>query len=553
MSPCGASDAVMGARSLRTEMGAPPVPCRRGSTMTGSHAAGAAVGAQYRQRSLRGAIQGDANGDHASQSHPRKSSSTGTAGRSPRTRRQTTSSSCTSPSFNAVREFYVNINGELFYSGGVTPDYLRSNAVFNTVPLPSYPRYNVSINSTANSTLPPFINANISTTNFGTDSQDVSAITAIKAKYRVQNELEWRPMCPEDSCVGWVDLQLCDIQSAKNHRRAQILARIHHKNLVSMIGYSRDGQHMALVYEYMSGGTLHEQIAGMSHESLKAGNSGNRRCLTWRQRLRIAHESAQGLEYLHKGCNPPLIHRDVKATNILLNEKLGAKIADFGLSKSFNHDTSAQSTNSLVVVGTLGYVDPEYCRPRKPTAKSDVYSFGVVLLELVTGRPVILDDPEPTNIIDWARRRLARGNIEGVVDARIQGHGNYDVNSVWKAPDIALKCTAQESTQRPTMTEVVAQLLECLQLEEGHHAGGDDAATGSFYTGTSRDPSSAADGQSVDTSQSSTAFEMEQNLRRVPRMDDTSGPVARWRYALAVFNAVSLQRKQRRVYTVLVC
>ena len=73
---------------------------------------------------------------------------------------------------NAVREFYVNINGELFYSGGVTPDYLRSNAVFNTVPLPSYPRYNVSINSTANSTLPPFINANISTTNFGTDSQD---------------------------------------------------------------------------------------------------------------------------------------------------------------------------------------------------------------------------------------------------------------------------------------------------------------------------------------------------------------------------------------------
>lgn len=109
----------------------------------------------------------------------------------------------------------------------------------------------------------------------------------------------------------------------------------------------------------------------------------------------------------------------------------------------------------------------------------------------------------------------------------MDGNGNYDVNSVWKAADIALKCTAQESTQRPTMTEVVAQLLECLQLEEDHHAGG-GAATGSFYTGTSRDPNSAADGQSMDTtSQSSTAFEMEQNLRRAPRMDDTSGPVAR--------------------------
>lgn len=80
--------------------------------------------------------------------------------------------------------------------------------------------------------------------------------------------------------------------------------------------------------------------------------------------LKTLVHAREGLEYLHKGCNPPLIHRDVKATNILLNEKLGAKIADFGLSKSFNHDTSAQSTNSLVVVGTLGYVDPEYVNPK---------------------------------------------------------------------------------------------------------------------------------------------------------------------------------------------
>ncbi|KAL6618903.1 hypothetical protein ACP70R_034042 [Stipagrostis hirtigluma subsp. patula] len=131
---------------------------------------------------------------------------------------------------------------------------------------------------------------------------------------------------------------------------AQILTRIHHKNLVSMVGYCKDGEYMALVYEYMSEGTLQEHIAG-----------NNGRFLTWRMRLRIALESAQGLEYLHRGCNPPLIHRDVKATNILLNEKLEAKIADFGLSKPFNRDDGALPTNTLV--GTPGYVDPEYVDP----------------------------------------------------------------------------------------------------------------------------------------------------------------------------------------------
>uniref|UniRef100_A0ACD5ZIC1 Uncharacterized protein n=1 Tax=Avena sativa TaxID=4498 RepID=A0ACD5ZIC1_AVESA len=162
-----------------------------------------------------------------------------------------------------------------------------------------------------------------------------------------------------------------------------ILTLIHHKNLVSMIGYCKDGEHMALVYEFMSEGTLQEHIAGIDHNGV---------CLRWKQRLKIAVESAQGLEYLHKGCNPPLIHRDVKATNILLNSRLEAKIADFGLSKAFNHDNETQvSTN--VVVGTLGYMDPEYQATGRATTKSDVYSFGVVLLVLVTGRPPILNNP----------------------------------------------------------------------------------------------------------------------------------------------------------------
>ncbi|KAK1668892.1 hypothetical protein QYE76_057051 [Lolium multiflorum] len=287
---------------------------------------------------------------------------------------------------------------------------------------------------------------------------------------------------------------------------AQILTRIHHKNLVSMIGYCKDGEYMALVYEYMAQGTLREHIAGSNH-------NGN---LPWGERLRIAHESAQGLEYLHKGCNPPLIHRDVKATNILLNARLEAKIADFGLSKAFDqHNDAYISTNTLV--GTPGYVDPEYQATMQPTTKSDVYS--VVLLELVTGKQAILLDPEPTSIIYWARRRLARGNIESVVDARM--HGDYDVNSVWKVTEIALKCTAQASTQRPAMADVVAQLQECIDLEAGR-------AHGLHTSGNSGEDSSwnynaYTSAQSADVS-NDTTFETE---LRMPTVVTGPGPAAR--------------------------
>ncbi|RWW55486.1 hypothetical protein BHE74_00037872, partial [Ensete ventricosum] len=162
------------------------------------------------------------------------------------------------------------------------------------------------------------------------------------------------------------------------------------------------------------------------------------------------------LEYLHKGCKPALIHRDVKTANILLSEKLEAKIADFGLSKAFQSEINTHV--STAVVGTPGYLDPEYI-----SEKSDVYSFGVVLLELITGQPPIVQSAENAHIVQRVRLRLGRGNIEDVVDVNLQG--NYDVNSVWKCADIALKCTSQASHQRPTMADVVTQLKESLELE----------------------------------------------------------------------------------------
>jgi serine/threonine protein kinase len=202
---------------------------------------------------------------------------------------------------------------------------------------------------------------------------------------------------------------------------------------------------------------------------------------------------------------------------------LEARIADFGLSKTFNGNDTHVSTNTLV--GTPGYVDPEYQMTMQLTTKSDVYSFGVVLLELVTGKQAILREPMPINIILWVRQRLAQGNIEAVVDTRMSG--DYDVNGVWKVADIALKCTAQASVQRPSMTDVVAQLQECIALENGH-AGGD--ANYGFYAGSSgNDMDLSSDvyttDQSMDMSQTNKEYEGEHTIKKMATM--STGPAVR--------------------------
>ncbi|RRT41597.1 hypothetical protein GW17_00047279 [Ensete ventricosum] len=190
-----------------------------------------------------------------------------------------------------------------------------------------------------------------------------------------------------------------------------------------------------------------------------------------------------GLEYLHKGCKPPLVHRDVKTGNILLSESLEAKIADFGLSKAFQSEIN-NSHVSTAVMGTPGYLDPEYAgrschlyyATNQLSEKSDVYSFGVVLLELLTGQPPVIKAAGNAHIAHWVRQRLARGNIEDVVDGRLQGES--DVNSMWKCADVALRCASPVAHQRPDMAEVVAQLKESLQLENPY----DSSRTENLYT-----------------------------------------------------------------------
>ncbi|CAM0948886.1 unnamed protein product [Alopecurus aequalis] len=233
------------------------------------------------------------------------------------------------------------------------------------------------------------------------------------------------------------------------------LTTVHHRNLVSLVGYCWEKDHLALVYEYMSRGNLWENLRGLSIENLN-----------WATRLQVVLEAAQGLDYLHKGCSLPIIHRDVKTSNILLGQNLRAKVCDFGLCKTYISET--QTHVSTDVAGSAGYFDPEYYHTRRLTESSDVYSFGVVLLEIATGEPPIF--PGHGHIVQRVKQKMATGNISSVADVRLGGA--YEVTSMWKIVDTAMVCTAETSDRRPTMAAVVAQLKESLALEEARKDSG---------------------------------------------------------------------------------
>ncbi|PQM35090.1 putative LRR receptor-like serine/threonine-protein kinase [Prunus yedoensis var. nudiflora] len=234
------------------------------------------------------------------------------------------------------------------------------------------------------------------------------------------------------------------------HAEVNLLMRVHHKNMTSLVGYCNDETKVGLVYEYMANGNLLNHLSD-SRSSI----------LTWEDRLRIATDAAQGLEYLHCGCKPPMMHRDVKSTNILLNESFQAKISDFGLSRNFpTHDGTHASS---LLAGTPGYLDPEFYLSNRLNEKSDVYSFGIVLLEIITSRPVLTRTQERIHISQWVGFMLANGDINSIVDPRLEG--NFNTNSVWKAVEIAMTCVSINAIKRPSMSQVMVDLKECLATE----------------------------------------------------------------------------------------
>uniref|UniRef100_A0A0E0KJM6 non-specific serine/threonine protein kinase n=1 Tax=Oryza punctata TaxID=4537 RepID=A0A0E0KJM6_ORYPU len=241
-----------------------------------------------------------------------------------------------------------------------------------------------------------------------------------------------------------------------------IISRVHHRHLVSLVGYCIAGARRVLVYEFVPNKTLEFHLHGKGLP-----------VMPWPTRLRIALGSAKGLAYLHEDCHPRIIHRDIKSANILLDNNFEAKVADFGLAKLTSDNNTHVSTR---VMGTFGYLAPEYASSGKLTEKSDVFSYGVMLLELVTGRRPIdagaadhsSSFMEDDSLVEWARpamaRALADGDYGGVADPRLEG--NYDAVEMARVVASAAASVRHSAKKRPKMSQIVRALEGDMSLED---------------------------------------------------------------------------------------
>ncbi|XP_062204422.1 wall-associated receptor kinase-like 14 isoform X2 [Phragmites australis] len=230
----------------------------------------------------------------------------------------------------------------------------------------------------------------------------------------------------------------------------KLISSVSHPNLVRLLGCCLDRGEQILVYEYVPNGTLSQHLLG--------GGRGSR--LPWRARLGVAAETAASIAYLH-GMQPPIFHRDVKSSNILLDGELRPKLADFGLSRSVDRLEASRSHVSTAPQGTPGYVDPEYHQNFHLSDKSDVYSFGVVLLELITAMKVVDFDRPATevNLASLALDRIGKGRVNEIVDPALVDHGEeWVMDSVRHVSELAFRCLAFQKDVRPCMSEVAAEL-----------------------------------------------------------------------------------------------
>ncbi|TMW83570.1 hypothetical protein EJD97_001323 [Solanum chilense] len=229
----------------------------------------------------------------------------------------------------------------------------------------------------------------------------------------------------------------------------EILSFCSHPHLVSLIGFCDERNEMILIYDYMENGNLKSHLYGSDLPTMS---------MSWEQRLEICIGAARGLHYLH---NSAVIHRDVKSTNILLDENFVAKITDFGISKTMPEFD--QTHLSTMVQGSIGYIDPEYFIRGQLTKKSDVYSFGVVLFEVLCARPAI-GRSHMISLAEWAVETQKMGQLEQIVDPTIVA--KIRPESLRMFGETAVKCLASSSENRPSMGDVLWKLEYALHLQE---------------------------------------------------------------------------------------
>ncbi|GMP89700.1 hypothetical protein CsSME_00041153 [Camellia sinensis var. sinensis] len=240
-----------------------------------------------------------------------------------------------------------------------------------------------------------------------------------------------------------------------------LLSRLHHKHLVELVGFCQETNERLLVYEHMSNGSLHDNL----HNT----NNIENRCSvlnSWRMRIKIALDAARGIDYLHNYAVPPIIHRDIKSSNILLDVNWTAKVSDFGL--SLMGPEPDQESMSSKAVGTVGYIDPEYYVLNILTVKSDVYGLGVVLLELLTGkRAVFKEGLCPMGVVEYAVPLIAAGELDSVLDKRVAPPDVREAEAVELVAYIAKHCVKLQGWERPSITDIVVNLERALALCEG--------------------------------------------------------------------------------------
>ncbi|KAM6548772.1 hypothetical protein CsatB_020448 [Cannabis sativa] len=261
----------------------------------------------------------------------------------------------------------------------------------------------------------------------------------------------------------------------------ELLSRLRSPYLLTLVGYCSHSNHKVLVYEFMPNGGLQEHLYPVSGSNAPSLN------LDWETRLRIAIEAAKGLEYLHEHVSPPVIHRDFKSSNILLDKSLHAKVSDFGLAKIGSDKAGGHV--STRVLGTQGYVAPEYALTGHLTTKSDVYSYGVVLLELLTGRvPVDMKRPSGEGVlVTWALPRLTdREKVVQIMDPALEGQ--YSMKEVIQVAAIAAMCVQPEADYRPLMADVVQSLVPLVKANKSSSKVGNSSSFHLTKSPTTQDP-----------------------------------------------------------------